>query len=185
MSGLTSPRGGSPKPSSKSHAQAETLPQAAATDHNFSVGDNVLVSGSKLGVVRFLGSTQFAKGEWAGVELNVPEGKNDGSVGGVHYFTCKPLHGVFAKPQKLERAPRQTPKAKVENALPRSVPRSSVSSASESDSSLVIGDKVLVGGAKSGTLRYVGTTAFAQGVWAGVELDEALGKNDGAVAGKR
>jgi dynactin complex subunit len=36
-----------------------------------------------------------------------------------------------------------------------------------------------------GTLQYMGETDFAKGDWAGVELDEKQGKNDGAVAGKR
>lgn len=48
-----------------------------------------------------------------------------------------------------------------------------------------MGDRVMVSGSKPGILKYVGETDFAKGVWAGVELDEALGKNDGAVAGKR
>ena len=48
-----------------------------------------------------------------------------------------------------------------------------------------VGDRVLVGGAKTGLLKYIGKTDFAKGIWAGIELDEAIGKNDGAVAGKR
>lgn len=48
-----------------------------------------------------------------------------------------------------------------------------------------VGDRVLVGGAKTGLLKYIGKTDFAKGIWAGIELEEAIGKNDGAVAGKR
>jgi len=42
-----------------------------------------------------------------------------------------------------------------------------------------------VGGSKMGVIRYMGETDFAKGEWCGVELDEPLGKNDGAVAGTR
>lgn len=51
-----------------------------------------------------------------------------------------------------------------------------------------MGDRVIVSssrGSKAGTLRYVGVTEFATGVWAGVELDDPIGKNDGSVEGKR
>lgn len=40
-------------------------------------------------------------------------------------------------------------------------------------------------GMKAGVLRYLGETEFAKGDWAGIELDEPVGKNDGSVAGKR
>ena len=36
-----------------------------------------------------------------------------------------------------------------------------------------------------GTVRFIGRAEFSKGVWTGVELDEATGKNDGAVKGLR
>lgn len=52
-------------------------------------------------------------------------------------------------------------------------------------SPLQIGDRVLVAGQRKGVVRFVGQTQFSPGVWYGVELDKAVGKNDGAVAGVR
>ena len=51
-----------------------------------------VVTGTKRGEVRFIGDAQFSSGEWVGVALDTPDGKNDGSVGGVSYFQCEPLH---------------------------------------------------------------------------------------------
>jgi len=49
-----------------------------------------------------------------------------------------------------------------------------------------VGEKVKIGTKKlPGTCRFIGVTAFSHGEWVGVELDEAVGKNDGSVDGKR
>ncbi|OCH92962.1 dynactin [Obba rivulosa] len=54
------------------------------------------------GIVRFCGATSFAPGKWVGLELSEPNGKNDGVVQGVKYFTCKPNHGVFVRPSQVK-----------------------------------------------------------------------------------
>jgi kinesin family protein 13 len=33
--------------------------------------------------------------------LDVPTGKNDGTVQGTFYFTCRPKHGIFVRADKL------------------------------------------------------------------------------------
>ncbi|TMS14337.1 CAP-Gly domain-containing linker protein 2 [Larimichthys crocea] len=72
---------------------------------DYTVGEQVWVNGVKLGAIAYLGETQFAPGQWAGVILNDLVGKNDGSVGGVRYFECQPLQGIFTRPSKLTRQP--------------------------------------------------------------------------------
>lgn len=203
-------------------------PKAAEVGDDFPgdlvVGERVWVNGVKPGVVQYLGETQFAPGQWAGVVLDEPVGKNDGAVGGVRYFECPALQGIFTRPSKLTRQPAadgsgsdahsvesltaQNLSLHAGTATPplggrviplrESVLNSSVKTGNESgsnlsdsgsvkrgDKDLRLGDRVLVGGTKTGVVRYVGETDFAKGEWCGVELDEPLGKNDGAVAGTR
>ena len=54
------------------------------------------------GLVRFYGPTSFSSGKWVGVELSEPAGKNDGTVQGVKYFTCKPNYGMFLRPSQVK-----------------------------------------------------------------------------------
>ncbi|XP_073783302.1 uncharacterized protein isoform X4 [Danio rerio] len=80
-------------------------PLASSTAHEspeVHLGERVLVVGQRTGVVRFYGKTSFAPGFWLGIELDKPGGKNDGSVGGVRYFSCPPKHGVFAPPSRVQ-----------------------------------------------------------------------------------
>ncbi|KAI0305043.1 dynein associated protein-domain-containing protein [Russula brevipes] len=54
------------------------------------------------GVVRFCGTTSFSSGKWVGIELSQPVGKNDGSVNGVPYFSCRMHYGVFVKASQVK-----------------------------------------------------------------------------------
>ncbi|XP_061818705.2 CAP-Gly domain-containing linker protein 2 isoform X2 [Nerophis lumbriciformis] len=187
---------------------------------DYTVGEQVWVNGIKPGVIAYLGETQFAPGQWAGVILNDLVGKNDGSVGGVRYFECQALQGIFTRPSKLTRQlaaegsdSHSTESLSAHNLqgggassgqrvvvpLREGLLNSAVKTGNESgsnmsdsgsvkkggDKDLRVGDRVLVGGSKMGVIRYMGETDFAKGEWCGVELDEPLGKNDGAVAGTR
>ena len=61
----------------------------------FEVGDRVLIengpvdgnaltagNSERSGTIRYIGKTEFRDGDWLGVELDTPDGKNDGSVAG-------------------------------------------------------------------------------------------------------
>uniref|UniRef100_A0A3P9PUS1 CAP-Gly domain-containing protein n=1 Tax=Poecilia reticulata TaxID=8081 RepID=A0A3P9PUS1_POERE len=235
-SGLKPPskiaRPSAPVPPEKSLSVVTSPTQDVHTD--FKIGDRVWVNGSKSGYVQFVGGTQFAPGQWAGIVLDEPIGKNDGSVAGVRYFQCEDGRGIFTRSSKLSRTPLPTKEAnggqaslvqaahttskaipslvfffvpplknisspsapvtgvKASSVLNRTVNSTeSVSNLSDPDSlkktrqELRLGDRVLVGGTKAGVVRFLGETDFAKGEWCGVELDEPLGKNDGAVAGTR
>ncbi|XP_030124730.4 CAP-Gly domain-containing linker protein 4 isoform X2 [Taeniopygia guttata] len=195
------------------------------------LGDRVVIAGQKVGTLRFCGTTEFASGQWAGVELDEPEGKNNGSVGKVQYFKCAPKRGIFAPLSKISKASDHK-KSSVRSSSVRSSPlvkskkidvthiTSKVNSglniakresASENnfltanrrkpvpakdglysspttrknalDGEIQVGDRVLVVGQRTGTVRFCGTTKFAPGFWCGIELDKPHGKNDGSVGG--
>ncbi|NXG59209.1 CLIP4 protein, partial [Hemiprocne comata] len=243
------------------------------------LGDRVVIAGHKVGTLRFCGTTEFASGQWAGIELDEPEGKNNGTVGKVQYFKCAPKRGIFAPLSKISKASSHkkssvrsssmwsSPLVKSKkidathitskvssglnmakkdsasetnymadkrgktgpakdgfpvysssssstaslegkqnyckkqnstNSNKRAVTR--VSSASSKISAglysspstrknpfdegeIQVGDRVLVVGQRTGTVRFCGTTKFAPGFWCGIELDKAHGKNDGSVGG--
>ncbi|XP_010864491.2 CAP-Gly domain-containing linker protein 4 isoform X2 [Esox lucius] len=226
------------------------------------LGERVLVVGQRTGVVRFYGKTNFAPGFWLGIELDMPSGKNDGSVGGVTYFNCLPKHGVFAPPSRVQRihgsmdclselsssrlnrplagiqrsfststaiATQKEQSRKVPVNRSRSNPHrrrwsnlsggwgpgpggtgsaggtsgwgpgpggtgsaggtnatTTTSSGSDSSVRLHLGMQVLLSSINEMALiRYVGQTDFAPGLWLGLELRTAKGKNDGQVGGRR
>ncbi|KAI5697226.1 hypothetical protein M8J75_007044 [Diaphorina citri] len=170
---------------------------------SFIIGDRVYVGGTKSGRIAFIGETKFAPGDWAGVVLDDPVGKNDGQVGQARYFQCEPKHGIFSRLTRLTRTPLDlpppatpTPGARGDGfisptgsarSLTFSTPGPGPSTPAKGGD-IRLGDRVIVmsaQGSKTGVLRFKGTTQFAQGEWCGVELDEPIGKNDGTVEGIR
>ncbi|XP_027013797.2 dynactin subunit 1a isoform X3 [Tachysurus fulvidraco] len=67
------------------------------------VGSLVEVIGKgQRGTVAYVGATLFASGKWVGVILDEPKGKNDGTVQGKAYFTCKENHGIFVRQSQIQ-----------------------------------------------------------------------------------
>jgi chromosome segregation ATPase len=63
----------------------------------------VITATGQTGKLRFLGSTSFRPGIWAGIELDERgTGKNDGTVRGVEYFICPPATGLFVPADKIQ-----------------------------------------------------------------------------------
>nr|XP_026690408.1 CAP-Gly domain-containing linker protein 4-like [Ciona intestinalis] len=147
----------------------------------FSVGDRVSVAKSKTGTVRFIGKTQFASGTWCGIELDDGNtGKSDGSIDGVRYFKCPESKGIFALPSmltNLDLTPTESGPTDVLSSHP-----------SKQRELLQPGLTVDIQGNKkqqTAVIRFVGETKFAAGVWVGLELSAATGRNDGSVKGTR
>ncbi|XP_053208559.1 CAP-Gly domain-containing linker protein 3-like isoform X2 [Panonychus citri] len=161
------------------------------------LGDKVVINGVKSGILRFCGATQFAPGIWAGVELEEPEGKHDGNFQGVTYFRCPPNHGIFAPISKIckydnlwrnVKGTSQTirivnhPGVDVSHVTPK-VETGLNSLKYRTANVAEVGDRVILTDKRIGVVRFVGETSFASGIWYGIELSKAIGKNDGSVEG--
>jgi hypothetical protein len=68
---------------------------------DLAVGDRVSVEGKGAGIVRFVGPHAENGKPRVGVELDDAIGKNNGTVKGHKYFTCKDNHGSLVAPGKV------------------------------------------------------------------------------------
>ncbi|XP_057598291.1 CAP-Gly domain-containing linker protein 4 isoform X3 [Hippopotamus amphibius kiboko] len=205
------------------NSSATSVANNAGCEGELRLGDRVLVVGQRIGTIKFFGTTNFAPGYWYGIELDKPHGKNDGSVGGVQYFSCSPRYGIFAPPSRVQRVTdsldtlseissnkqnhsypgfrrsfsttsassqkeinRRNAFAKSKPALRRSWSGSTTAGGLEGRVRLREGSQVLLtSSSEVGTVRYVGPADFASGIWLGLELRSAKGRNDGSVGEKR
>uniref|UniRef100_A0AAF5PNL6 CAP-Gly domain-containing protein n=1 Tax=Wuchereria bancrofti TaxID=6293 RepID=A0AAF5PNL6_WUCBA len=151
----------------------ESVISAISHVGDWEIGDRCQIGG-RMGNIVYIGPARFAPGEWIGIVLDQPLGKNDGSVDGHRYFSCEPKHGLFCKASKLEHVQSTSLSAETSQNNPFC-----------KEYGLEIGDRVIVSGGKYGRLRFLGNTDFKDGVWAGIELEQPVGKNDGSVQGKR
>ncbi|KAJ0818925.1 putative CAP Gly-rich domain-containing protein [Helianthus annuus] len=71
---------------------------------DFKIGQRVHYTGDyrRIGTVRYIGEVEGYSGIWIGVEWDNCDGKHDGSVNGVRYFTAQfPKSASFARPHNL------------------------------------------------------------------------------------
>ncbi|CAF0934920.1 unnamed protein product [Adineta steineri] len=78
-----------------------------ASASSFRVDQRVTIAGKGIGTIAFVGKTEFADGEWIGIILDEPKGKNNGSVQKkdgktVQYFSCNDNHGLYVRANQIE-----------------------------------------------------------------------------------
>jgi hypothetical protein len=64
------------------NAMTQVWQPPSVRSSTFQLGDQVIVGNRRRlrGTIRYYGPTLFAEGDWVGMELDVAEGKNDGTV---------------------------------------------------------------------------------------------------------
>ncbi|EFY87452.1 hypothetical protein J3459_012086 [Metarhizium acridum] len=97
-------------PNAPSHEQArlEALEQEVR-QRGIKVGKRCRIGGedTRRGVVKYVGEVKEIPngiGQWVGVQLDEPVGKNDGSIDGSRYWgePSAMKHGVFVRPERVE-----------------------------------------------------------------------------------
>merc|ERR1719499_185642 len=79
---------------------------------NLELGDKLEISGHRVGILKFMGETEFAAGTMFGLELiDGALGDNSGTIDGVLYFECNDNRGVFISSKDIRKKCRK-PKPK-------------------------------------------------------------------------
>lgn len=82
-------------------------PNSALHPNSTDIGKRVIFTSGqdkkpRYGVLRYMGEPEFSEGIWCGVVLDQPNGKNNGSVHGIRYFTCESNYGMFVLVNKVQ-----------------------------------------------------------------------------------
>lgn len=105
-------------------------------------------------------------------------------------LTCRQLSQINGKLHHQYSTGYDSVQSKIDTGLNRSRLSelnvvSSSSSSSVNSEDIHVGSRVLLTDNKIGTVRFIGMTQFASGIWYGIELARPFGKNDGCVQGVR
>ncbi|KAI1704971.1 CAP-Gly domain-containing protein [Ditylenchus destructor] len=153
----------------------------------YRLGDRCQITADgREGIVAFVGTTSFAPGDWVGLVLEKPDGKNDGSVTGVRYFECRPKHGVFCRPSKLTKISAgpsaSSPSISISSPTP-SIRSQATKSLYAQECGFDVGERVMIHGGKNGVVKFL--DRVDGDLIAGILLDRPLGTCDGTYNGVR
>lgn len=174
----------SPKEAAKPAESLESLPV------EFGIGDKVQLNKGRIGIVRFYGKTQFAKGLVVGLELSEwsPTG-GDGTVKGNQYFVCAKGRAYFTRSANVAKVLEQREAMQVATPGRRDsleIKPDEAGTAKKLAVSFEMGDRVRLTRGRVGTVKFIGKTHISKDDVVGLELEQWSEKgNDGSVKGKR